>query len=213
MKIRCSALGRVMTDPKTKSEGVLSAGAKTYIRELAASDIFGVDFGVSSKYLSKGIECEQESIDLFNRVWGLDLSKNTERVSTDYLTGECDLVDQTMRKGWDIKTSWSLQTFPLLSQDAVDKSYEWQMRGYMHLYDCDEWEVVYCMVDTPESLIGYEPLALHLVSHIPESHRVTTWLIERDLQAEEKLRQKCQAAQVYYAEVVAEFHRTHNVVL
>ena len=65
---RCSSLGKLMTEPKSKSEGVLSAGAKTYIRELAAQEIFGVDFQVSSKAMEKGILCEQDSIDLLNRV-------------------------------------------------------------------------------------------------------------------------------------------------
>ncbi len=54
MKFRCSSIGKLMTEPRSKSEGVLSVGAKTYIRELAAQEIFGVDFEVSSKYIEKG---------------------------------------------------------------------------------------------------------------------------------------------------------------
>lgn len=46
MKFRCSSIGKLMTEPKSKSEGPLSVGAKTYIRELAAQEIFGVDFVV-----------------------------------------------------------------------------------------------------------------------------------------------------------------------
>ena len=56
MKFRCSSLGKLMTEPRSKSEGVLSVGAKTYIRELAAQEIFGVEFEVSSKAIEKGIE-------------------------------------------------------------------------------------------------------------------------------------------------------------
>ena len=61
MKFRCSSIGKLMTEPRSKSEGVLSVGAKTYIRELAAQEIFGVDFEVSSKYIEKGIEAEMRS--------------------------------------------------------------------------------------------------------------------------------------------------------
>lgn len=79
--IRCSAIGRLMTEPKTQKEGPLSVGAKTSIREIAAQDIFGVDFEVSDKKIEKGIMVEDEAIGLLNRVRGLSLTKNTERKS------------------------------------------------------------------------------------------------------------------------------------
>ena len=106
MRFRCSSIGKLMTEPKSKSE-VLSVGAKTYIRELAAQEIFGVDFVVSSKAMEKGIEAEGDSIDLLNSVRGLSLVKNTERRSDGYLTGECDLHDAAGREGYDLKTAWS----------------------------------------------------------------------------------------------------------
>ena len=71
--IRCSSIGKIMTEPKTKAEGPLSVGAKTYIRQLAAQGIFNVQFEVSSKPIEKGLEVEGESIALLNRVRGLSL--------------------------------------------------------------------------------------------------------------------------------------------
>lgn len=206
---RCSSLGRLMTEPKTQKEGPLSVGAKTYIRELVAQEIFGVDFVVSSKHMEKGIEVEQESIDLLNRVRGLDLKKNTERKHNGFISGECDLFNAEARRGHDIKSSWSIATFPLLPSDAEDKAYEWQMRGYMALWDAEEWEVNYCLVDTPDRLIGYEPLALHVVSHIPENMRVTTWTIKRDSEKEAAIMEKVKHAREYFREVVKEFEETH----
>ena len=47
-------------------------------------------------------------------------------------------------------------------------------------------------------------------SHIPEHLRVTTWTVERDLEIEARMVEKVKAARVYYAEVVAEFDRTHR---
>jgi hypothetical protein len=211
IKFRCSSLGRLMTEPKTKAEGVLSVGAKTYIRELAAESIFGVSFNVSSKAMEKGIQCEPQSIDLLSLVIGKDLVKNTERRSNEFLTGEPDLVAITDRHGWDIKTSWSIKTFPITEADAVDKDYAMQMAGYMMLFDCDTWTVAYCLVDTPENLIGYEPPDLHMVSHIPPHHRVTTWELKRDAELEAKIEEKCKAAQKYYLEVIEQFHESHQV--
>jgi len=239
MLIRCSSLGSIMTEPvsidprlmtpeaeeikkkkkRTPEESAvlaklkdqtLSETAKTYLRELAAQEIFGVKFSIGSKYLTKGIEVENDSIALLNSVRGTSLVKNTERRHNDYITGECDLYDAKNNRGHDIKSSWSIQTFPLLAQDAVDKGYEWQMRGYMMLWDAEEWEVNYALVDTPERLIGYEPLELHLVSHIPERLRLTSWALKRDMELEAKIIEKVKLAREYLTEVYAEFERTHK---
>ena len=208
--IRCSSLGKIMTEPKTKTEGILSVGAKTYIRELAQQEILGVEFSFSSKETEKGIEVEDESIALLNRVRGLSLAKNTERKSNGLITGECDLYDAERKRGHDLKSSWSAKTFPGWVVDCEDKLYEWQMRGYMLLWDADEWEVNYALVDTPERLIGFESLAMHVVSHIPEHMRLTSWTIQRDFAKERAIAEKVEAAREYYAKVVQEFDQIHQ---
>lgn len=211
MKFRCSSLGKLMTEPKLKSE-VLSVGAKTYIRELAAQSIMGIDFEVSSKPMEKGILLEEAAITLLNNVQGLSLSKNKERRENDFISGECDLYDFENKRGHDIKCSWSASTFPITEIDCVDKLYEWQMRGYMALWDASEWEVDYVLLDTPDNLISYEPMQMHMVSHIPEYMRLTKWLIKRDLDKEKSIFEKVKHANDYFHEVVAEFEITHKKV-
>lgn len=211
-RIRCSSLGRLMTEPKTKAEGPLSVGAKTAVRELFAQELFGVDFEVSSKHIEKGLQVEGESIALLNRVRCLSLTKNTERRTNDWITGECDLFDAERRRGHDLKSSWSIATFPVCELECIDKAYEWQMRGYMWLWDADEWEVNYALVNTPERLIGYEPITMHLVDHIPEHHRLTTWVVKRDRSLEDRIKEKVEAARAYFREVAHEFDRTHQQV-
>ena len=85
------------------------------------------------------------------------------------------------------------------------------MRGYMALWDADEWEVNYALVDTPKKLIGYEPFQLHVVSHIPEALRLTTWSIKRDAAKEAAIFQKVLYAREYFAQVIDEFARTHEI--
>lgn len=206
---RCSSVGKLMTEPRTKAEGPLSKGAKTYIRRLVAEDLFGVDFEISGKELEKGTRCEPDSIALLNRVLGLSLEKNSERRSDGLLTGECDLHHAAKRAGYDLKTAWSLASFPILSVDVEDSVYEWQARGYMRLWDADEWTVAYAMVNTPDDLIRFEPQSLHFVDHIPERHRLTTWTIKRDAEKEAAMVEKIKHAQAYYREVAREFDRTH----
>lgn len=206
---RASSIGKLMTEPKSKAEGPLSVGAKTYIRELAAQDILGIDFHVSSKPMQKGIECEETAIQLLNNVRGIWLVKNTERRLLNGITGECDLFDAVNKRGHDIKCSWSAATFPIFPMDCEDKLYEWQMRAYMMLWDAQEWSVDYCLVDTPAHLIGYEPPEMHVFWHIPESHRVTSWKVMRDEEKEKRMIEKVGQAREYYAQVIEEFNATH----
>lgn len=209
---RCSSVGRLMAEPKSKSE-VLSVGAKTYVRELAAQAIFGVDFEVTSKQFEKGIECEGEGIALFNRVYGRALAKNDERRTDEFLTGESDCPDED--EVVDIKVAWSVATFPLSEEDIADtqrKMYEFQLRAYCRLWDKPRGRIAYCLVDTPERLIGFEPLSLHVVRHIPEHLRVTTWTVDRDAASEARMIEKITAAREYYAQVVSEFDLAHGEI-
>ena len=96
----------------------------------------------------------------------------------------------------DIKTSWSIATYPLFADNAND--YEWQMRGYMMLWDCDTAIVGYCLVDTPEHLIGYEQRELHIVSHIDPEKRVKSFVFERDEQKEQRIKERCEQLQEYF---------------
>lgn len=209
---RCSSIGRLMASPTQaaiKAGEILSVGAKTYVREIAQQDILGVEFEVSTKEMQKGIEVEPDSIALLNRVRGLGLAKNVERKSNAWITGECDLFDADRRRGHDLKSAWSARTFPGWVVDALDSTYEWQMRGYMWLWDADEWEVNHALVDTPERLIGFEPLQMHIVSHIPEHLRLTTWTVKRDKEKEAEMITKVMAARAYYSQIVAEFDAQH----
>ncbi len=209
---RASMVGKLMTEPRSKSEGPLSQGAKSAIRDLAAQQILGVEFEVSSKEMEKGIECEPDSIALLNRVRGLSLAKNTERRNNEFLTGEADLFNQPEREGFDLKTAWSAATFPILADDIGGSAralYEWQARSYMVLWDAYRWSIAYALVNTPERLIRFEPITLHFFDHIPEHMRLTVWTINRDAGKEAAMFEKIKAARAYYAEVIAEFDRTH----
>jgi len=102
-----------------------------------------------------------------------------------------------------------LMTFPAFIEDCTNPLYEWQMRGYMALWDAEEWEVNYCMVDTPDDLLRHEPMQLHMVSHIPEYMRMTTWKLQRDSEKEKLIFEKIKLANDYYIECANEFDQSH----
>ncbi len=210
LRIRCSALGQIMTSPTAaaaQAGEVLSVGAKTAVRKLAREAIFGIEPRVTSRPMEKGIRCEQEAIYLYNSVFGTRHAKNAERKTDEYLTGECDIAADPII---DIKIAWSLDSFPIVQVDAVNDLYEWQLRGYMRLWQRPKARVAYCLIDTPEDLIGYEAHDAHRVSHLPDHLRVTTWDFERDAEKEALIETKVKAAAAYYAEVIAEFDLTHQ---
>jgi hypothetical protein len=161
--------------------------------------------------MEKGILVEQASIDLRNDVFFTDYQKNTERRENDWLTGECDIF--TGSGIIDIKSSWSLATFPATRakalKDAEKAGYDWQLRGYMMLWNVDLAEVNYCIVNTPDELVGYEDPALHYVDHIDPSLRVTRVFFERDPALEAKIKEKVEAARLYFdlvTEMIADDH-------
>jgi phage anti-repressor protein len=70
--------------------------------------------------------------------------------------------------------------------------------------------VNYALVDTPDNLIGYEPMQMHVVSHIPEHMRITTWTVKRDMEKEAAIAEKVKHAREYFLQVLAEFEQTHK---
>ncbi len=202
MLIRCSSLPKIMVNSRTK--GALSETAKSYIKSIAKQDYFGYTTELNNKYVTKGIQCEEQSIELLNDVLFTNYEKNTERKTTELLTGECDIY--TPELIIDIKTSWSFDTFPATPSDINIKDYEYQLRGYMFLYDVERAALAYCMVNTPSDLIGYESEELHRVRDTPIQSLVTMLTIERDYQLEEEMLERSVAAIEYYQQYINQIH-------
>jgi len=207
LKIRASSLAEIMTDPKGKDE-TLSVGAKTAITKQAKEFVYGYDEKFSSKYTEKGLLVEDHSIDLLNSVLFTEYKKNTERKTNEWITGEADLV--TPSSIIDIKSSWSLSTFPCLASEGENKTYEWQLRAYMMLWDLDSAQIAYCLVSTPDHLVGFEDKALHYVDHIAPELRVTLVGYERDKALEDKIKFKVDEARKYYEKIVKQISDEHS---
>jgi hypothetical protein len=198
MKWRASQIGKLMTTSRTKGDA-LSQTAKSYIEQLAKEHFYGYESPIVNRYLDKGINQELESIQLLNSVRFENFEKNTQRIENEWLTGECDII--TNEKIIDIKTSWSLDTFPELPEDIDSKEYEWQGRAYMMLYEKHEFELIYCMVSTwDEFLTQYDDKTIHKVDHIDPRFRITSVTFERDFELENQMIERCKIATEYYNE-------------
>jgi len=237
--IRCHSLGLIMTEPrsidpqylvgeiaviakkKVKTEEdkailqpyfdmSLSAGAKTELKGIAKEFVYGYHKVVTTKFMEKGIQVEDTSIELLNNVFYKDFKKNKIRKQDELLSGEIDIDDEAGDQIIDTKSSWDLSTFPAFVEDCHDPIYEWQMRGYMRLWKRSKATVAFTLVDTPEELIKYEQKDLHEVSHIPPHMRVTAIQYTRDMELERKIEVKVRAAQEFIANMVAQISLDHK---
>ena len=220
MKIRCSSLGKIMTSPKSKGE-VLSQTAKTYLKELAIEEKFGIRKEFSSRYTDKGNIQEDTAIEMASKVLNLPFAlKNTVFYENDFIKGTPDLIleDEII----DIKCSWDGTTFPWFEDELPNKDYFWQLVGYMWLTGRSKARVVYCLVDTPEDIVQdeirrtswkkfeidvteeteNEVRAKHEFSHISENKRVRAYLIELTDEDIDKVKEKLLHAREYYNDLI-----------
>lgn len=220
MKIRCSSLGKIMTQSRNKGE-VLSQTAKTYIEELVKENELGIKKEFSSRYTDKGIQQEDIAIEMASRVLNLPFAlKNTEYFENEFIKGTPDLIldDEII----DIKCPFSGSTFPWFETELPNKDYYWQMIGYMWLTGRKKARVVYCLVDSPEKIIQDEIRRVswskfeievteetenevryqHEFDRIPENKRVRTFLVELNEANIEQVKERLLEAKKYYYELI-----------
>ena len=219
MKIRCSAIGKLMSTPRTKGE-VLSETAKTYIQDLFKEKELGIAREFWSRYTDKGLQMEDEAIDFTGQVLGWDfVVKNEQGYENDYITGTPDVITKYLLA--DIKCSWDGTTFPLFDTELKNKDYYWQLQGYMWLTGLDQAELVYCLMDTPHQIVEDEVRrahwkanlidedldlreavqSQHTFDHLPNNLRVKRFIIRKDEEAIEKIKEKVELAREYYEQL------------
>lgn len=213
---RCSSLGKLMTESRVKSE-VLSETAKTYIQDLFKERELGIFKDFSSRYTDKGIENEDQAIQMASEVLNWEfVTKNETRFNNEWLTGEPDVLTETLLA--DIKCSWNGSTFPMFDEKLKNKDYFYQLQGYMMLTGHDTSELVYCLTNTPYQIVEDEVRrahwklnlidedldvreavqASHNFDHLPDTLRVKRFIVKRDNEALEKIKQRVEVAREYY---------------
>jgi hypothetical protein len=220
MKIRCSAIGKIMTNPKTKGE-TLSQTTKTYLQELAVQEVYGIRKEFSSRYTDKGNEVEELSIALCNDVLNLGfIYKNEEHYSNEWISGTPDV--NTNEILLDVKSSWDATTFPFFDTELKNKDYFYQLQGYMWLTEKQESLLCYCLIDTPLQIVEDEirrehwkaslieesldlrafVQAKHTFGHIPKEKRVKTFKIAKDENVIEAIKTRIEECREYYNELI-----------
>lgn len=188
---RASSVGKLMAYPEKDK---LPQGAITELDTMISQRILNWSDSLDTLMIEKGKRCENDSIELYNDVHDTFYVKSVDRVTVGNLTGECDI--NTGECIIDIKTAYSKKTFPLMLK--MSSLYEWQLRSYMYLYDVNEAELAYCLVNTPDDLIKYnDQQEWHIVDDVPLKNRVKTLKISRDTEKENQLLSRLELCEKY----------------
>jgi len=216
LKIRCSALGKIMTNARSKSE-VLSKTCKTYLQDLAIEEMYGIKKEFSSRYTDKGNKVEEQSIELAQEVLDLGfMHKNEEHFDNDYLTGTPDVNTKDILL--DVKSSYDGTTFPFFAEEIPTKDYYYQLQGYMALTGKCKSLLVYCLVNTPIEVVEdevrrqhwknylideseelrQEVEAKHNFDHIPKEKRIKTFEVAYDEEVVQAIYKRIEECREYY---------------
>lgn len=171
---RCSGWGHLMTSPVSKvakEKGELSEGAKTHLIDVFVQNKYGRQTDISNKYISKGLQVEEDSITLYSRVKKKFFRKNELHLSNEFIKGTPDLytgleitaADEII----DIKSSWDIYTFFRVHTKDINSLYWWQLQGYMALSGAKKATLAYCLVNTPEAMIEEEKRRLFYKMNVP----------------------------------------------
>ena len=185
-KIRASASGKLMTKSRSK-DGALSKTALSYVQDWYKEQIYGVKKNIDNKYLRKGISVEDKAIEYAASELGwLFAEKNEEYFEDSHFCGTPDVIlDDTII---DIKSSWDCFTFPLFEDEIPNKDYYYQLQTYMALTGLKKAQLVYVLMDTPESIerdaVSYES--------VESKYRIKIFDVDYDEEVVGSMRDKVQ---------------------
>lgn len=196
-KCRASALGKLMTSPRSKSE-TLSQTTKSYLEEWVKEQIYGVKKQINSKYIQKGLALEDTAIEFYSVAENKSfMIKNLDHFEDDFFTGTPDCIFEDVV--YDFKTSWDCYTFPLFDE-VPEMGYYYQLQVYMHLTGLKKAKLVYTLQDTPDYLTYEEPISY---SHVENKYRIKEFDIDYDPQVIETAKAKIIECRDYVKELLS----------
>lgn len=231
IKIHCSSLGKILTNPKSKAdieEGNLSATAKSHLIEVYARELYDFKKELNNKYVNKGWEVEPEAIEELSLQVRYPMEKNEEVFSSEYFVGTPDVITKNMV--FDVKSSYDWITFLSNIPSELDPMYVAQVNGYLDLLGYDTGYIAYVLLDTPESIRNKEKFYLlssmdviseespsfvkaweekeknMIFSNHPIEERILLFEVKKDKELLEKAKQKVVKARQF----LEEFYFTHQ---
>ena len=227
IKFRCSELGDIMSNPKTKGE-TLSKTAKGRVEAMFDEIEYGIVREFKNRYTEKGNRVEPQSLEMANDLLKLGLTEEQIEANSqiyrynEWVHGTSDL--ETEEYIIDVKSSYDATTYPMYADEIPNKHYVDQLQGYLWLSGKQSAILAYCMIDTPEDMILDEIRREHwlqhsfwngdedpeIVDHVRAKHepkypyhlRIKKWHIERDEGRIQEFKDRIELCRGYYNELL-----------
>ncbi len=179
---------------------------------------------------------EGEAVQLLSKIDKMDYKLVTETTENDFLIGRCDIFCPEKSKIIDTKISWNVNAFLRARTEPVSKKHWYQVQGYMELYNANEAEVVFLLLNTPPELIEREKIKLlnrfmigeidrekyeldmeniesaFTYSNLPIKRRYFRYKIKREPQIFEKVYKRVEKARLWFHEFEKEMKTNVFVV-
>jgi hypothetical protein len=192
--------------------------------------------GDALSFLKKGTDMESEGIQLLSSIDKKEYTLVTENTENEYLLGRCDIFCPESDKIIDTKLSWNINAFLKARTTPLSGKYWHQMQGYMELYNVNNAEVVFLLLNTPPELIEREKVKLlnrfmigeidrekyeldvenlesaFTYSSLPIKKRYFRYTIKREPNIFEKIYKKVEKARIWMQEFHYEMRKNIFVV-
>jgi len=236
VKFRASSWGNLLSEPVSKADkeaGKLSLTCQKELLKIYSQEVYGRKKDITTKQMDKGIQVEDDSINLFSKVTGDFYFKNEERLENEWFCGHPDIYkgDNILNAEelYDIKSSWEIDTFLPKLLEAPDRSYAAQLNCYYSLTGAKSGGIAYCLVSAPLNIVESEKKGLlwkmNVISDLsPEYLRASEELtqlmvfddidyrercivipVERDEELIKKMKDKVPILRTW----LADFHKKH----
>lgn len=226
VNIRCSSLSVLFTEPRdaaAKKAGELSKTAKTHLYKVYIKALWGKDRDITTKYTEKGKLCQEDATTLLSLLDKAFYTTNKVRKSNEWITGECDI--ELPEEIQDVKCSWDAESFAPNIMESISDEHNYQLQGYMWLWDKPKAKVRHCLVsappkilmdekyrllrqmdvateESPEFVNAWKELEFNLTfDEIPPEHRVIDKIVYRDESIISQIPDKVQKAREYLKEL------------
>lgn len=162
-------------ESKGKFKYILPKTMESELRKIYRSEKHNRNFLFTNKFIQKGIAQENQALTLLQNYLNKDklqvlLGGNVERKFNDYVQGLPDnpvVQYNSLKTGFDIKSSWNLDTLPFKS-DKLNVAYEYQDYSYIWLFDADQWITAYVLVNIHEHGLNNEKQKFYYANQMPD---------------------------------------------
>lgn len=150
---------------KKENKDELPEGCISHLEDLFRSHFWGRRRLVYNKYLEKGIMVEEDALDLLSKIDGSYYPKNEQQFENKYIQGCPDNIELELDLGKDTKANYDMDTF---DKAELTPLYNWQLKGYGFLTGIKNWDLCYCLVNTPYHRLQAERKSLFYAMGMPD---------------------------------------------